>query len=192
MIFINWIVLLLVGFTATGLVFSRDYRWSLALLAVLYLGSFWMVQTHWPISMASVKLVTGWMACAVLGIAQLNARTDQELENIRVEGRLFHAFATAMVVIATFAISLSMVGWLGLNLPVAWAALLLIGTGLLHLGISSDPFQVIIGLLTVFAGFEILYTTVETSALVTALLAVVNLGLALSGAYFVFIAQGNN
>jgi hypothetical protein len=62
--------------------------------------------------------------------------------------------------------------------------LLLISLGLLHLGITSDPFQVIIGLLTVLAGFEVLYAAVESSVLVTALLAVVNLGLALAGSYF--------
>jgi hypothetical protein len=66
---------------------------------------------------------------------------------------------------------------------------LLVGLGLLHLGITSDSFQVIIGLLTVLAGFEIMYAAVESSALVTALLAVVNLGLALAGAYFMNIDQ---
>jgi hypothetical protein len=40
-----------------------------------------------------------------------------------------------------------------------------------------------LGLLTVLSGFEILYSAVEVSALVTGLLAGVNLGLALVGAY---------
>jgi hypothetical protein len=39
------------------------------------------------------------------------------------------------------------------------------------------------GLMTVLSGFEILYSTVESSVLVAALLAVINLGLALVGAY---------
>jgi hypothetical protein len=47
----------------------------------------------------------------------------------------------------------------------------------------------VIGLLTVLAGFEILYAAVESSILVTALLAVVNLGLALAGAFFLNTAQ---
>ena len=79
--------------------------------------------------------------------------------------------------------------WLGLSSPVAWSGLLLIGLGLLHLGITSDPFRVIMGLLTVMAGFEVLYAAVESSTLVTALLVVVDLGLALAGAYFLNIAQ---
>jgi hypothetical protein len=42
---------------------------------------------------------------------------------------------------------------------------------------------VIYGLLTVLAGFEILYAAVEGSILVAALLCVVNLGVGLVGAY---------
>jgi hypothetical protein len=61
--------------------------------------------------------------------------------------------------------------------------LLLIGMGLLHLGITDYNLRVVIGLMTVLSGFEILYSAVEGSILVAALLAVVNLGLALVGAY---------
>jgi hypothetical protein len=186
---LNWLMLLLTIFAGTGLLFSRDWRWSLGLLAVQYLSVFWMVQAHWPITLAATKLVTGWMACAILGIAQLNTREPGEAHSSWLQGRLFHIFAAGMVLAATFAVSLRVETWLGLSLPVAWGGLLLIGLGLLHLGITSDSFQVIIGLLTTLAGFEILYAAVESSALVTALLAVVNLGLALAGAYFTNVVQ---
>jgi hypothetical protein len=186
---LNWIVLLLAIFTATGLLFSRDWRWALGLLVLQYLAVFWMIQGHWPISMAAVKLVTGWMACAVLGIAHINAMQEQESEKVWLQGRSFHIFAAGMVVTATFAFSLRGVTWLTLSLPVTWGALLLIGLGLLHLGITSDPFQVVVGLLTALAGFEVLYAAVESSALVTALLAGVTLGLAIAGAYILNIAQ---
>jgi len=184
-----WLMLLLAIITATGLLLSRDWRWSLGLLAGLYLGVFWMVQVHWPITMATVKLVTGWMACAILGIAQINARVEREKDNIWQQGRLFNVFAAAMVLVVSFSLSVSMANWLGLSLLVAWGGLLLICLGLLHLGITSDSFRVVIGLLTVMAGFEVLYSAVESSALVSALLVVVNLGLALAGAYFLNIAQ---
>ena len=150
---------------------------------------FWMIQTHWPVSMAAAKLVTGWMACAVLGIARLNFIREEETDIIWPQGQLFQIFATGMVLAATFAIALRITSWLGLSLPVAWGGLLLIGLGLLHLGITSDVFQVVLGLLTVLSGFDVLYTTVESSALVTALLAIVNLGLALAGAYFLNVSQ---
>ena len=191
---LNWFVLLLTIFTATGLLFSRNWRWSLGLLTLQFLSVFWMAQAHWPVSMAATKLVTGWMACAVLGIAQLNWAAKEGNVGIEAkghwqQGRLFHFFAAGMVLAAAFALSTYLETWLGLSLPIAWGGLVLIGLGLIHLGITSDPFQVIVGLLTVMAGFEVLYAAVESSALVTALLAVTNLGLALAGAYFVNYSQ---
>jgi hypothetical protein len=71
----------------------------------------------------------------------------------------------------------------GIGLPEVAGTLLLVGMGLLHLGITTKTLRVIIGLLTVLAGFEILYTAMENSNLVAALLAGVNLGLALVGSY---------
>jgi hypothetical protein len=186
---LNWATLLLVIVTSTGLLLNRDWRWGLGLLAVQYLSIFWMVQAHWSIPMATAKLVTGWMACAVLGIAQLRASKDGETEITWPHGRLFHVFAAGMVLAVTFALSLRVVNWLSLSLPVAWGGLLLIGLGLLHLGITSESFRVILGLLTVMTGFEILYAAVESSSLVAALLVVVNLGLAMAGAYFLNITQ---
>jgi hypothetical protein len=186
---LNWIALLVIIATATGLLLSRNWRWSLGLLAVQYLGVFWMISTHWPISMAAAKIVTGWMACAVLGIAELNTSENNNSGIALPRRQLFQIITTGMVLVVTFAMASKIVSWLGLSLPIAWGGPVLIGLGLLHLGITSDAFQVVIGLLTLLAGFDILYTAVESSALVTALLMVVNLGLALTGAYFLSILQ---
>jgi hypothetical protein len=139
--------------------------------------------------MASTKLVTGWMACAVLGIAELNLRAGKETRLTWQQGRVFSIFAAGMILAATFALSLRGVGWISLSQPVLWGGLLLIGLGLLHLAFTSDSFRVICGLLTLLSGFEVLYAAIESSILVTALLAVVNLGLALTGAYILNVAQ---
>jgi len=182
--FLNWTALLLVIITATGLLLSRDWRWSLGFLAAQYLSVFWLVQAHWPISMAAAKLVTGWMACAVLGITEITSPTPIESETSWPQGRLFRLLASALIVTVTFAAATRAVPWLGLSLPVAWGGLILLGMGMLHLGITAQPFRVILGILTFLAGFEVLYAAVESSILVAALLAIVNLGLALAGAYF--------
>jgi hypothetical protein len=71
----------------------------------------------------------------------------------------------------------------GLGLPVIGGGILLIGAGVVHLGVTSDPWRVTIGLLTLLAGFEILYGAVESSILVTGFLALVNLGLGIIGSY---------
>jgi hypothetical protein len=71
----------------------------------------------------------------------------------------------------------------GIGLPVISGSLILMGLGLLHLGMTAQPFRVILGLLTVLSGFEALYAALESSVLVAAMLSVVNLGLALVGTY---------
>ncbi|MGD0610107.1 MAG: hypothetical protein ABSB41_01225 [Anaerolineales bacterium] len=184
---LNVFTVLLTILTTTGLLLYRDWRYSLGFLAAQYLVVFWLCQAHWPISMAAVKLVTGWMACAALGITQLSISrpTDAE-ETSWPQGRLFRLFSAGLILVVTYALANSASSWLGLSLPAAWASLILIGMGLLHLGITAQPFRVILGLLTVLSGFEILYAAVEGSVLVAALLAAVNLGLALIGAYFLY------
>ena len=186
---INWIGLLIAVVTSISLLLQRDWRWGIGLLAVQYLSIFWLVQTHWPVSMAAVKLVTGWMVCTILGLAQINTSPVQVTEASWPQGRLFRLFTAGIIMATTFTLSLRASIWLGLGLPISWGSLLLIGMGLLQLGISAQPFRVILGLLTALAGFEILYAAVESSALVAALLSTINLGLALTGAYFLNMSQ---
>lgn len=205
---ISWIAVGLLLVTSIGLLLSRDWRWSLGFLAAQYLGMFWLVTLHWPFGLASVKLVTGWMACATLGVTRLDmsdglqsnalrpkgvSKGLQTLESQRQEtlesahmpqGYPFRLFASAIVVILVIAITPQVeVAIPGVSRPVLASGLLLAGMGLLHLGLTAEVLRVTLGLLTVLAGFEILYATVETSILLAGLLVIVNLGLALAGAY---------
>jgi hypothetical protein len=77
----------------------------------------------------------------------------------------------------------------GIGIGQVMGGLILIGMGSLQLGLTDQPLRVILGLLTVFAGFEIFYAAVETSTLVSGLLAIVNLGLALAGAYLIVVPE---
>ena len=185
MTFIAWIVIGLVLSTSAGLLISRDWRLELGLLGVQYLGVFWLTNQHWPISMAAIKLVTGWMAIATLGMTRLNLKdADSDSEEFWSQGRLFRIFAAGSVTVIVIAAAPSMEGIIpGIGLPVITGSLILMGLGMLHLGMTIQPFRVILGLLTVLSGFEALYAALESSILVAAMLATVNLGLALVGAY---------
>ncbi len=182
--FLNWAAFVVTIAGASGMLLRRDWRWSISLLAALYLGVFWLVQSSWSISLAAVKLVTGWMVCAALAIAHRNAVEETGDETAWPQGQLFRLAVIGLVLTVTFAGGVGLTAWLGMSLPVAWGGLMLISMGLLHLGITSQPFRVILGLLTAVAGFEVIYAAVESSALVAGLLALVNLGLAMVGAYF--------
>ena len=179
-----WIAAFVLSVTSVGLLLSRDWRWSLGLLAIQYFAAFWIVSVHWPLTMSAAKLVTGWMAAAVLGMTRLNIKDDLAGETSWPEGRLFRILAAGLFLVTVSAAANGLTTWLpDAGLPAIWGALVLIGLGLLHLGMTLHPLKVILGLLTTLLGFEILYSTIENSILVAGLLAVITLGLALTGSY---------
>lgn len=191
MVYLDWLALAVVLVTSSGILLRRRWRWNIGFLATQYLGLFWLVQTEWNLAMAAVKLVTGWMVCVALGLAHIGRSEEAEsAESFWPQGRLFRLVAIGMVTIVTFTGATGLHDWLGMEFPAAWGSLLLIGMGLLNLGISALPFRVVVGLLTALAGFEIIYAAVENSALVAGLLVVINLGLALAGAYFLNLPIG--
>jgi hypothetical protein len=189
---IAWIAVIVLLVTSTGLLIVRDWRWSLGLLAAQYLGVYVLTLQHWPLGMASVKLVAGWMSAAILGMTR-SSFPSQEIEEqgFWPRGRLFRLFAAGIVLLIVWVTTpaadtiMADAGY-----AVTGGSLLLVGMGLLHLGITSYILRVVIGLMTVLSGFEVIYSAVEGSILVAALLATINLGLALVGAYLM-IAQNN-
>ena len=183
--YVLWLAALVLAGSSIALLLSRDWRWSLALLSTQYFAAFWLVLAQWPLTMAAAQLVTGWMAAAVLGMTQLGrGESDSVAETSWPEGRLFRAFAAGLVIITVTSAARSVGSWLPDAGPgVVWGCLALVGMGLLHLGISVHPLRITLGLLTTLAGFEILYVSIENSILVAGLLAIVTLGLALTGSY---------
>jgi hypothetical protein len=182
---VSWLAVLFILVASAGLLISRDWRWSLSLLAIQYLAEFWLVTRHWPIGMASAKLVTGWMVTAALGMTRLGiAKEESAAETSLPRGRAFRIFLACIVALLAFAAAPQIEATIpGLGIQVIVGGMLAAGMGLIHLGLTSQILRVILGLLTLMTGFEILYAAVESSILVAGLLAVVNLGLALAGSY---------
>jgi hypothetical protein len=176
--------------TTIGLLLSRSWRLSLLLLAVQSLAVFWMVRLHWPLSMAAVKLITGWMAATALGMTRTGMHNpDEPAEQSWPEGGAFRGIAAAAVLVVILsAVPAAVSLFPGIQAPVMAGGLIMIGLGLLHLGITAQPLRVTLGLLTVLAGFEVIYAALEGSILVAALLATIDLGIALVGAYLLTAA----
>src|SRR5512138_2112446 len=187
----SWIAVVIILVTTTGLLIVRDWRWSIILLAVQYLCMFILTLQHWPFGMASVKLVAGWMSAAILGMTRSNYQAqDFEETGIWPRGRLFRLFAAGMILLIVSVVTPKVDTVMAdAGYAVTGGSLILIGMGLLHLGITGRILRVTIGLMTVLSGFEILYSAVEGSVLVAALLAVINLGLALVGAYLLIASD---
>jgi hypothetical protein len=95
-----WIAVAMIIITSVGLLLARDWRWSISLLSIQYIAMFMLALQHWPLGMAAVKVVAGWMAAAILGMTR-SGLTNENLneENIWPRGRLFRIFAAGIVVI---------------------------------------------------------------------------------------------
>ena len=188
-----WIAVLVILVTSVGSLLVRDWRLSIIFLALQYLGMFILVLQHWPVGMATVKVVAGWMAAAILGMTRSGLSTQGfDEESIWPRGRLFRLFAAGIVGLIVSAITPGVSTIMAdAGFAVTSGSLLLIGMGLLHLGITVSILRVTIGLMTVLSGFEIIYSAVEGSVLVAALLAIINLGLALAGSYLLIASASS-
>lgn len=173
---------LLLGITTVALQLSRRWRWQIGALGAQYLGVFVLVTLSWPSDLAAVKLVVGWMAGAILGTSQLEVAAKEERR--WPTERWYFLFVALLVILTVATVAPKALDWVpGATLDQVGGGLLLIGMGVIHMGFASRGMRVILGLLTMLAGFEILYAAVEISALVAGLLAVINLGIAMAGAY---------
>lgn len=183
----SWLAVGILLLAAPALTVARDWRWVLGLLAAIYLAAFLLVLQHWPLAMGVVKLVTGWMGTAALGMTLLSLPSDEDgRRSFFVEGSPFRLFGAGMVILLVVSAAPRIETVIpGIGQSVLIGGLTLVGIGLFHLGMTSDVLRVVIGLLTILAGFEILYAAVETSILVAALLSAATLGLALAGSYLI-------
>jgi hypothetical protein len=175
--------------TALVLLISTDWRLSVAALAVQYISVFALAAISWTLELAVVKLVAGWMAGAVLGMALIGSPEEGRLQSrLGWSTILFRVLAAMLVGLVAVSLAPRLVEWVpALAIEQAYGGSLLIGLGLLHLGLTAQPLRVALGLLTVLGGFEVIYASVESSALVTGLLAGVVLGLALVGAFLLTV-----
>ncbi len=182
---LSLLAMILIIVTGLSLLISRDWRWLVGALALQYVGVFIFVLFVWPLEISVVKLVAGWMSGAILGMAVSTSPTAWQHEEQSVpSSRVFRLLAAGLVGLVVGSLAAPLQNWLPkVSLGLLVPGLVLLGLGLLHLGLTSQPLRLVIGLLTALSGFEILYAAVETSVLVAGLLAGVNVGLALAGAY---------
>lgn len=183
------IAVILVLVSALALLLLRDWRWMILALAALYIGVFILAGASWPLNLAIIKLVGGWMAGAVLGISQVGQHS-LDAEKSWPAGRMFRLLAAGLVLLAVFSVLPRLENvFPDVDISILQGSLVILTLGLLQLGMTGQTFRVITGLLTVLAGFEVLYSALESSVLVAGLLAGVNLGLAGVGAYLLSMGE---
>jgi hypothetical protein len=154
-------------------------------MAAQYLAAAALTTAHWPLGMAAAFLVAGWMSVAALGmtLTALPARIPSS-ETSWPQARAFRLFMAGMVYVLAAGLTPRISVFVaGIGSPVIAGSILLVGIGFLLLGTNAQVAPIVLGLFTVLMGFEVFYSAVEGSILVAGMLAAVNLGLGLAGAY---------
>lgn len=190
---ISTLAFALIVLTAMIILVFRDWRINAGSLALQYLAVFYLVTFSWPVSLAIVKLIVGWMATTAIGLTcmrQINS--DDTIES--PASLFFRGLSGLMVILVIFVVSSPLQNSLFPNLPlvIVRSGLMLIGMALMQLGTTASPYITIMSLLSFLAGFEVIHAGLERSSLLTGLMASVNLGLALIGVYFIIKENEGN
>lgn len=176
----SFIAIIIAGVSAMLMLTLGNWRKSLLAFSMQYLAVFWLCSLSLSLGMASIKLITGVMAAIMLA----GAPVDEEASDRSTQpGWIFRLLAALLVWVVMVSLEPSVASWVPGDNSIRLAGMLLIGMGLMQLGISNRPGRIMLGLLTFLSGFEILYSTLEKSVLVTGLLAIITLGLAFVGAF---------
>ena len=179
--------LILIVITGLLILSGRDWRWLVFALGLQYVGVFLLVFLSWPLGLSAVKLVAGLISGALLGIGLKNfplslQRDDKYLPS----SRIFRLLITGFVIFTMYSLVGYIQSWFpNVGIEILLGSTFLVGTGLLHLGLTAQPYRVVIGILTVLSGFEVLYAALENAVLVVGLLAILNLSLGFLGVYLI-------
>ncbi|MBA4398320.1 MAG: hypothetical protein D9V45_02270 [Chloroflexi bacterium] len=187
----NFIPLVLVIAGSLSLLWTNKWRYNIAAIALQYLAVFWFVSQVWPIGLAAIKLVAGWMAGAVLA-ASVTASGSPELDPPAISARIFRAAGGVFVLILAFSVAPATMDWIPVHSAAMISSLVLIGMGLLQLSMTKDSLRVTLGLLMTLSGFEIIYAAAVTSVLLAGLLALVTIGVSLTGAYWLSLTAAED
>jgi hypothetical protein len=174
-------ILILAAVAAALLMLLSDsWRWTIAGLAIQYLVVFLLVAQIWPIGLAAIKLVAGWLAGVLLSMVNSPMQLEETFFTPR-SARIFRLFSAGLILMIVFAVTPSVNTLLPIPYHYLLIGLMLIGMGVLQFGISQRHLRVILGLLTLLSGFEVIYSSLEGSALLAAILAAITLALGLIG-----------
>ena len=192
--------------TASALVIFNDWRLSFAALAAQYLLAAALVAQIVVWQVAVVKVLVGLLVVGILVFTGSEVSFGRRgppppMPALTEEGEAaprsrfefptnfpFRLLATVMIAVAAW-YTASQPGFAlpGLPLGVNLASYLLLALGLLNLGLTEEPMNAGMGLLTLLVGFEMLYSAFEQSLAVAALLAAVEFGVALAVSYLALL-----
>lgn len=190
---------------AALLVVLINWRLLIMALGAEYILIGLMLTRVVPIELAAVKALVGLMICPVLYITARRVHwgaPEEETEGDKAisppRRRWWHILGAGWpgrLIVAVLAVAISaglasrspllIVADQTLSRDLTTGAFSVMLLGLINAALAENPLKVGLGLLSILAGFELLYTAVEPTLTIVGLLGLTNLFLALAIAYLI-------
>lgn len=173
----------------------RKWLNNLIGLSVQLIAMFIVLLNVWIVSVAVIKLIVGLVSVGIIAYSLHSLDLLQGVEPFSPfrEGEFFRAFTGICVILFILIFLPQAQASMFPRSPQAllFCSLSIMAISLLQLGLKAEPFYVMIGLLGFLAGFELLYASLEYSALLEGFLTVIKLGLALAAPYIFSAEKGS-
>ncbi len=176
--------LILISILLTGaLLLVVDWRYRLALVAIIELTGFILIVQIWPIALASVKLISGWMGIALLAITFVFSEPGTGEIHSPVSSRIYKLMLGAFGWILVFVSAQSFNEWLPISYTNLFIGMVFFITGVIYLALQKSTIDTVLGLLVLFEGFDVIYSSLEGSALITGIFGVIIISICLTGSF---------
>ncbi len=160
----------------------RERRLSILAYILLYIGTVFLLFRIFSVQILFILFLTGLAGGMILGTDHIDLHAGIHRPAI-TPGILFMAVFGSVLWVMVLSIEPRIAVWIPVPDSVLFSALWMIVVGIAAISLNDDHFQLFLGLLLVFFGFELVYILLEDSSLVFAFLTAINLLIALAGAY---------
>jgi hypothetical protein len=168
---------------------TADWRVTISFLAIQFAGVFLLIGLTWPLALAVITLIAGWLSGAILGMAMVSlprnslSATRHQPSRLRLNP-LFNFLAAVLIYLMVITLAPQVQKWLpALSYEQSLAALTLLGLSMLRLALDPSPLSTAAALLALLAGFEVIYASLTSAQFAVGALAVITLFIAMAGAY---------
>ena len=179
---INVFLIILSIVLSGAILVLEDRRHRLAVLAIIELIGFILIVQIWPIALALVKLISGWMGIALLSFAFIPSDIKKE-SNEPIPSKIFRLMLGVFGWIIVLTSIQGLNEWLPISYTNLFIGLIFFIIGMISLSLGLKTFDIILSLLVFLQGFDIIYSSLEGSALVTAMFAVIIISICLTGSF---------
>lgn len=177
--------------TCLVLLMIQDFRLAVTALGVQYLLVFILIAAVLPTGLALVKLLVGLMITALF-LSEIRTIGKDWENRIAASGNLLRGGVVLILWIVVYLALPLLQVWFPVNQNLLMGGMILLSSGMIQVGLSRQVLRVAFGLLTLYSGFEIIYAALEPSVLVSGLLALVNIGIGLTGLFLAVQGSDKN